>query len=150
MNLLPIIPLVYFGVQLSMIDFKSHRLPNKLVGWFALTEILLLAGLGVVESDLKRLVTATGIAIATMSIYVLLYFISRGSLGMGDVKFAFPLGLTVGWYAPGHWLTSIFVSFLFAGSVAMLGIALKQISRKSRMAFGPYMFLGTIVSLGLG
>jgi leader peptidase (prepilin peptidase)/N-methyltransferase len=144
------IPLIYFGVRLSIIDYKSHRLPNKLVGWFALTEIFLVAGLSFIESDLGRLVTAIGIAIATMSVYVLLYFISRGALGMGDVKFAFPLGLTVGWYAPGHWLTSIFVSFLFAGSVAMLGIALNRISRKSRMAFGPYMFLGTIVILGLG
>jgi hypothetical protein len=28
------IPLAYFGARLSIIDFKSHRLPNHLVGWF--------------------------------------------------------------------------------------------------------------------
>jgi leader peptidase (prepilin peptidase) / N-methyltransferase len=139
------IPLVYFGIQLSIIDFKSHRLPNKLVGTFAITEILILVGIGFVESDLSRVVTATGIAIITMSIYALLYFISRGALGMGDVKFAFPLGLCVGWYSPENVLISIFISFVAAGLVAIIGILSKRMTRRSRLAFGPYMFLGTLL-----
>jgi leader peptidase (prepilin peptidase)/N-methyltransferase len=149
-NLLPMIPLVYFGIQLSIIDFKSHRLPNMLVGLFALTEILILVGIGFVESDLRRLATAIGVAIATMSIYVLLYFISRGALGMGDVKFAFPLGLCVGWYSADQWLVAIFVSFLIAGLVAVIGLATKRITRKSRLAFGPYMFAGTLIVTSVG
>jgi leader peptidase (prepilin peptidase)/N-methyltransferase len=144
-NLLPIIPLAYFGIRLSIIDFKIHRLPNKLVGWFALTEVLLLVGLSFVESDLRGLVTAIGVALTTMSIYVLLYFISRGALGMGDVKFAFPLGLCIGWYSPEQALISLYISFLAAGFVALIGIISKRMSRRSRLAFGPYMFLSTFL-----
>jgi leader peptidase (prepilin peptidase)/N-methyltransferase len=143
------IPLVYFGIQLSIIDFKSHRLPNNLVGAFALTEIFIMMGLSFVESDLSRLVTAVGIAIATMSVYVLLYFISRGALGMGDVKFAFPLGLCVGWCSAGLWLVAIFVSFFTAGTIAIIGLVTKQMTRKSRLAFGPFMSLGTMIVCGL-
>lgn len=142
------IPLVYFGIQLSIIDFKSHRLPNKLVGAFALTEIFILMGLSFVESDLSRVVTATGIAIITMSFYALLYSISRGALGMGDMKFAFPLGLCVGWYSADLWLVAVFVSFFTAGTVAIIGLVTKRITRKSRLAFGPYMFLGTFLVCG--
>jgi leader peptidase (prepilin peptidase)/N-methyltransferase len=79
----------------------------------------------------------------------MLYLISQGSLGMGDVKFAFPLGLCVGWYSADFWLLAIFTSFLLAGLVAVIGLLTKRMTRKSRIAFGPYMFVGTIIVCGL-
>ncbi len=139
------IPLAYFGARLSIIDFKSHRLPNRLVGRFAATQILIMGAIGWITSDLARITSALGIAVATMFVYLLLYLISRGSLGMGDVKFAFPLGLCAGWYSADHWLVAILVSFLLAGLVAVIGLATKRMTRKSRLAFGPYMFLGTLI-----
>ena len=144
-SFLPMIPLAYFGARLSIIDSKSHRLPNHLVGWFVAVEILIMGITGWIASDLARLLTALGVAVATMISYVLLYLVSRGSLGMGDVKFAFPLGLCVGWYSANQWLVAIFVSFLIAGLVAVIGLVTKRITRKSRLAFGPYMFLGTFL-----
>ena len=139
------IPLAYFGARLSIIDFKSHLLPNKLVGWFVAVEILIMGIIEWMASDFARLLTALGVAAATMISYVLLYLLSRGSLGMGDVKFAFPLGLCVGWYSADYWLMAIFISFLLAGLVAVIGLVTKRITRKSRLAFGPYMFLGTFL-----
>lgn len=143
-SLLPLIPFAYFGTRLSIIDFKSHRLPNRFVGWFALIEVLTLVSLSWIKDDFSGLMQASGIAGVTMLIYLFLYLVSRGSLGMGDVKFAFPLGLCVGWYAAGYWLVAIFASFLFAGIVAIIGLATKRMDRKSRIAFGPHMFLGTL------
>ena len=142
------IPLAYFGARLSSIDLKSHRLPNRLVGWFTATQILIMGITSWITSDLARLTTALGIAVATMFVYLLLYLVSRGSLGMGDVKFAFPLGLCIGWYSADLWLLAIFVSFLLAGLVAVIGLATKRMTRKSRLAFGPYMFLGTSMACG--
>ena len=139
------IPLAYFGARLSIVDFKSHRLPNQLVGWFSAAQILIMAVISWMASDFAHLLTALGVAAATMISYVLLYLLSRGSLGMGDVKFAFPLGLCVGWYSADYWLVAIFVSFLIAGVVAVIGLATKRMTRKSRLAFGPYMFLGTFL-----
>ena len=144
-SFLPMIPLAYFGARLSIVDFKSHRLPNQLVGWFVAVEILIMGITGWMASDFARLLTALGIAATTMISYVLLYLVSRGSLGMGDVKFAFPLGLCVGWYSANQWLVAIFVSFLIAGLVAVIGLVTKRMTRKSRLAFGPYMFLGTFL-----
>ena len=144
-SFLPMIPLAYFGARLSIIDFKSHRLPNQLVGWFTATEILIMAVISWMASDFDRFGTALGIAGVTTIVYLLLYLVSRRSLGMGDVKFAFPLGLCVGWYSANQWLVAIFVSFLIAGLVAVIGLATKRMTRKSRLAFGPYMFLGTFL-----
>jgi leader peptidase (prepilin peptidase) / N-methyltransferase len=147
-SFLPLIPLAYFGARLSIIDFKTHRLPNHLVGWFTATQILIMGITSWITSDLARLTSALGIAGVTTIIYLLLYLVSRGSLGMGDVKLAFPLGLCVGWYSANQWLLAIFVSFLLAGLVAVIGLLTKRITRKSRLAFGPYMFLGTLIVCG--
>ena len=146
---MPLIPLAYFGAQLSIIDFKSHRLPNRLVAWFTATQILIMGITTWITSDLARLTTALGIAGVTTIVYLMLYLVSRGSLGMGDVKFAFPLGLSVGWYSANQWLVAIFVSFLLAGLVAVIGLVTKRMTGKSRLAFGPYMFLGTLTICGL-
>ena len=142
-SLLPFIPMAYFGIRLFVIDFKTHRLPNRLVGWFAFTELAVMSVLSLGGSHLGQLANAIAIAVATTTTYLLLYFLSRGSLGMGDVKFAFPLGLCVGWYSANYWLAAIFTSFLIAGLVAIIGMLTRQMTRKSRLAFGPFMSIGT-------
>lgn len=142
---LPLIPLAYFGIRLSVIDFKTHRLPNRIVGWFTLAEIAVMGVLSLIGSELDQLANAVAIAVTTTATYLILYFLSRGSLGMGDVKFAFPLGLCVGWFSSDYWLFGIFVSFLIAGLVAVIGLVSRQMTRKSKLAFGPFMFLGTSI-----
>jgi leader peptidase (prepilin peptidase)/N-methyltransferase len=145
LSLLPFIPMAYFGIRLSAIDFKTHRLPNQMVGWFALIELAVMSVLSLGGPYLDQMANALAIAVATTTSYLLLYFLSQGSLGMGDVKFAFPLGLCVGWYSANEWLLAIFISFLLAGLIAVIGLASKQMTRKSRLAFGPFMFVGTLI-----
>lgn len=149
MGFIPLIPLAYFGLRLSFIDFKTHRLPNRLVAWFTAFELLALLAANLGASDFQRLLDSLQIGALNCLAYLILYALSRGSLGMGDVKFAFPLGLCIGWFAANYWLYSIFGTFLLAGFVAGLGMAAKQISRKSRIALGPYMFASTIVICGI-
>jgi leader peptidase (prepilin peptidase)/N-methyltransferase len=146
----PLIPFAYFGIRLSIIDFKTHRLPNKLVGWFALIEIFTFGSLSWYTDDAARVVAALGVAAITTTAHLMLYLFSRGSLGMGDVKFAFPLGLCIGWYSPDYWLVAIFVSFLIAGLVAVIGLVTKRMTRNSRLAFGPFMLASAFIVLALG
>jgi leader peptidase (prepilin peptidase)/N-methyltransferase len=141
-NLIPLLVLVGFGARLSAIDLKVHRLPNQLVAWFTAIQLATLIALSL--DDFNELKTPLLVAVGTTAIYLILFMLSRGALGMGDVKFAFPLGLTVGWYAPELWLMAIFSSFLCAGVVALIGIAAKRITRNSPIAFGPFMFLGSL------
>ena len=142
-NLLPLLVFAGFGIRLSAVDLKVHRLPNYLVAWFTVTQVVILIGLNL--GDLELLMISILTAAGTTAIYLILFILSRGALGMGDVKFAFPLGLTVGWFAPDLWLIAIFTSFLLAGIVAVIGLVAKRIERTSHIAFGPYMFLGSFV-----
>ena len=137
-----------FGTRLSVIDLKVHRLPNQLVAWFTATQTATLIALSL--DDINDLKLPVLVAVGTSAIYLILFVLSRGSLGMGDVKFAFPLGLTVGWYAPELWLVAIFGTFLSAGVVALVGIIAKRMNRESKLALGPYMFLSTLITCVAG
>jgi len=143
LELLPFAVLLLFGLWLSIIDIRSHRLPNQIVCAMALLLISVQAVIAVTQSQLDRLIAALATALLTTLAYLLLYVVSRGSLGMGDVKFAFPLGLTIGWYNPEQWLPAIFLTFCLAGLVAITGIALKRTSWKSALALGPFMFIAS-------
>jgi leader peptidase (prepilin peptidase)/N-methyltransferase len=143
-NLIPLLVFVGFGTRLSAIDIKVHRLPNQLVAWFTAIQIATLIALSL--DDINDLKLPVLVAVGTSAIYSILFILSRGSLGMGDVKFAFPLGLTVGWYAPELWLIAIFGTFLSAGVVALVGIITKRMNRQSKLALGPSMFLSTLLT----
>jgi leader peptidase (prepilin peptidase)/N-methyltransferase len=147
-NLIPLVVFIGFGTRLSAIDIKVHRLPNQLVAWFTATQIATLIALSL--DDINDLKLPVLVAVGTSAIYLILFALSRGSLGMGDVKFAFPLGLTVGWYAPELWLIAIFGTFLSAGVVALVGIIAKRMNRESKLALGPYMFLSTLLTCVVG
>jgi leader peptidase (prepilin peptidase)/N-methyltransferase len=147
-NLIPLVVFIGFGTRLSVIDLKVHRLPNQIVAWFTATQIATLIALSL--DDINDLKLPLLVAIGTSVIYSILFVLSRGSLGMGDVKFAFPLGLTVGWYASELWLVAILGSFLSAGVVALVGIIAKRMDRESKLALGPYMFLSTLLACVAG
>jgi len=147
-NLIPLVVFIGFGTRLSVIDLKVHRLPNQLVAWFTATQIATLIALSL--DDINYLKLPVLVAVGTSAIYLILFALSRGSLGMGDVKFAFPLGLSVGWYAPDLWLMAIFGTFLSAGVVALVGIIAKRMNRQSKLALGPYMFLSTLLTCVAG
>jgi leader peptidase (prepilin peptidase)/N-methyltransferase len=69
---------------------------------------------------------------------------------MGDVKFAIPVGLIVGWYNPDAWLISLLITFLLAGVVSIIGLLTRKLDRKSHIPFGPYMYLGSIITVLIG
>ena len=140
LEFLPLVVLILFGLWLSIIDIRSHRLPNQVVAAMTLVSISVQALIALTQSQLDRLIAALATALVTTLVYLLLYVCSRGSMGVGDVKFAFPLGLAIGWYNPEQWLPAIFITFCLAGLVAITGIALKRTSWKSTLALGPYMF----------
>lgn len=150
LSFLPLAPLVVFGTWLSVIDLKIHRLPNRLVGGFTVTELLtlLIANQGFTLA--KRLQETLMIAGLNTLAYLLLHAISRGSLGMGDVKFAFPLGLCIGWYVPNLWLSAILGTFVIAGLIASFGILTKRMNRNSKLALGPYMYIATLITCLFG
>ena len=145
LQILPLLTFIGFGYVLSRIDIREHRLPNRLVLQatvsVAVCEVIA-SSAAHPSSDLRTVSVTTG---KTFLVYVLLYLLSRGQFGLGDVKYSIVVGLIAGWYFPDQWLLAIALAF---GAAALVSIGLligRRMNRNSRIPFGPYMTAATIV-----
>ena len=77
------------------------------------------------------------------------YFRLRGSVGMGggDIKYIAAAGALVGWVQT---LFIIFVGALAGGLFGGLGMGFKKLNFLSRIPFGPFLALATLISIFFG
>jgi leader peptidase (prepilin peptidase)/N-methyltransferase len=73
-----------------------------------------------------------------------------GLLGMGDVKLMSAMALALGWYSPTLPVLALLISFLIAGIVALLLMALGKIKLGGSMALGPYLIAGFFGAITVG
>lgn len=140
---------VVLGV-LADIDFRTFRLPNKIVGPFALVVIAAIVIHAIVQSDADQALfgaTATLVWVA-----ILLVLNSLGQVGMGDVKLAVPLGMIAGWLGVNALYVSMVVTALTS---ALYGIvvfisARKKEGKTPEVPYGPFLALGSVAGMLVG
>jgi leader peptidase (prepilin peptidase)/N-methyltransferase len=75
-------------------------------------------------------------------LFVVLWAITRGrGMGLGDVKFSFLMGLILGFPDT---VIALYVAFLTGASLGVILILGRKKSLKSKIAFGPFLVLGTV------
>ena len=85
------------------------------------------------------------IALGAMGFFLFLHLITKGKgMGFGDVKFAFLMGLLLGW--PGI-LVALYFAFLTGAGVGIILIVLKKKKFGQHIPFGPFLVAGTFVGL---
>jgi len=88
------------------------------------------------------------VALGAMGFFLFLYLITKGKgMGFGDVKFAFLMGLLLGW--PGI-LVALYFAFLTGAGVGVILILLSKKEFGQHIPFGPFLVGGTFVSLFWG
>lgn len=128
------------------IDLRTRTLPRRLshAGLVVITMLALLGGAG---TDLVQM--ALGAVLMT-GITGALLLISRGSLGVGDLHFSPLLGAAIGWFAPSLVVLAWVVASVSAAFVVLLLLATGQISRRTRVPYGPFLALGTTAAICVG
>ena len=86
-------------------------------------------------------------AMASVAIMLLIYWISRGGMGFGDVKLAFVLGV---WLGLEQSLLCLLLAFILGGVVAVALLLTGLKTRKEAIPFGPYLCVSGWVSLLCG
>lgn len=122
----------------SLIDLAERRIPNALT-YTGVVVGLLVAVLG------------GGTAIASALLGVLLsagalgafWALSRGQLGLGDVKFAAFAGAVLGVRAAPLFL----LAGTSLGALAALALLLRGHDRRSTFAYGPYLAAGAAIAV---
>lgn len=140
---------VMAGLALAVIDAKHFRLPNVITLPLALSILVLLIAQSYSDNDFSHLKSALLSSTALTFFYLIVNVLSRGGMGLGDVKFSISIGLLTGYLSSyGAYIASM--AAFFAGSI--IGISLmisKGGGRKRKLPFGPFMYGGTIASLWL-
>jgi prepilin signal peptidase PulO-like enzyme (type II secretory pathway) len=74
-------------------------------------------------------------------------FTKGRGMGFGDVKFALGMGILLGWPRAG---IAMLLAFWFGALVGSLFLGLKVKKLKDKIAFGPFLIIGTVVALIFG
>jgi leader peptidase (prepilin peptidase)/N-methyltransferase len=129
-------------ILLAAIDAKHKVLPNAII-----LPATLAIGLIVAAYAPGSFLTHLAAAAALGGFFFIFGTIFAGSLGMGDAKLGFLLGLALGWKTLGAALIA-FAGLLVA---ALYVLATRGVSaRKDAIPFGPFLALGGIVAFFLG
>jgi Flp pilus assembly protein protease CpaA len=125
-------------VFLACFDLVTRRVPNRLTVPAAVAVIVLRAAF--VPSTLPE---ALGAAAAAFAFFLLVAVLTRGGMGMGDVKLAALIGLLLGTEA----LAALIVGIL-AGGVASLAVLLAwRGGRGHTIAYAPYLCFGAAIAI---
>ena len=121
----------------AYIDFRQKIILDEVL------VVLALAGLTYVGICGKGWQQSFFGALTGSSILGLIYIISKGGMGLGDVKYAGVLGIWTGF--PGI-LVNLYAAFFLGGAIALLLCVLYKADRKTRIPFGPYLSAGAVLS----
>ena len=137
-------------VALSWIDLRTKRLPRKIIYVTAAIGLPLLAIAALVRHEPRRLwMMALGAACA-LAFMGVVYVLSRGGMGDGDVRLSPLLGAYLGWLNPGLVAVGLFMGFLAGAIVGVAMMTQGRAGRKTAVPFGPFLALGTVVAVFVG
>jgi leader peptidase (prepilin peptidase) / N-methyltransferase len=131
-------------IAIFFIDLEHGIIPNKIVYPAVIISLLYLAVFH--TTSLPQYILS---ALAAFVFFFLLYvFTKKKGMGLGDVKFALLMGLILGF--PGI-VIALYIAFLTGAFIAcMLVLWRKKKFGGGTVPFGPFLVLGTLISLFVG
>ncbi|MDA3021736.1 MAG: A24 family peptidase [Actinomycetota bacterium] len=135
-----------FGLALSIIDIREHRLPNKLVAIAAGAGLVAVAASSISASEVGELLRAVLGAVIVFTALFSMALIAPTGLGMGDVKLGALTGLYLGWLGWSWLFWGTLIGFALGAVWAVGLILLKRAESSTPIAFGPFLILGVVVS----
>jgi Flp pilus assembly protein protease CpaA len=129
---------VVFFLTVLVIDYEHRRVLNVML-LPAAAIALGLSFLPQTPPDPMNALVGGGVG---LGLFALVFILSRGHLGMGDVKLAGVIGLMLGY--PGV-VNALMAGILMGAAAAIFLLATRRATRKSYMAYAPYLALGALV-----
>ncbi len=137
-------------VAQTWIDLHTQRLPREITYTGIVLGVISLTVAAIVLDEPERIwMMALGAVIALVAMW-LIYTLSKGGMGDGDVRLAPLLGLYLGWLNPGIVLPGLFFGFVAGAVVGVAMMAVDRAGRRTAVPFGPFLALGTVVAIFVG
>ena len=116
-------------ILISLIDYKTQIIPDGLVG-------VLYVPQGVVDMLFGGVVG--------FAVMLVIFFISRGGMGGGDVKLSAAVGL---WLGVEGTLLFLLLAFIMGGVISLLLLVSGVKSKGDAIPFGPFLCLAAFVTV---
>lgn len=126
-------------IGISIIDLDHFYIPDKLL----ITGAILWTGLRIFLPFIPVKDALLGAALG-FAIMLVIYLVSRGGMGFGDVKLAALIGLYLG---PASTVLTLIVSFVVGAVAGICLMLLKIRGRKDMLPFGPFLAVGAYISM---
>ncbi len=137
-------------VALAVIDSETYLLPNRIVYPLTVVALALLALGAAADGDFDDYVRGLIAGAIAFVIFLLLHLVSPRSMGFGDVKLSFTLGLALGVLGWGEMILGLFLGFLYGAVIGLILIAARTRGKNHAIPFGPFLVAGTITAILIG
>jgi len=137
-------------VALSAIDLEHKLLPRPVLYATAAVFSVLLVLASWPSHRFGHLLFAVVGAAACFVVFLVIWFVVPKAMGFGDVRLAGLCGGALGWLGLGAVPVGMLAAFFFASVPAVFLLARGKADRKTALAFGPYLALGTTVAVCFG
>ena len=137
-------------LALSMIDFDTFLLPDKIVYPMTVTLVVLFGLAALLEDAGNDYGRALLGGLAAFGFFLTVHLIAPRGMGFGDVKLSFSLGVALGWLSWGSVFLGLFLGFLLGAVIGVVLIATKVKSRRDHVPFGPFLAAGTVLAILFG
>ena len=133
------------AIPLAFVDLASRRLPDLLTGpAYAVTAVFLLLA-AATGGDWSRLGRALLGGVAFAGFCLVLFLISPGGIGPGDVKLAAALGTALAWFGWPALFGGALAGFALGAGYGVALLVAGHAGRKTQIPFGPFMIAGAFL-----
>jgi len=133
----------FFMLWLAVTDFDGFVLPNRILLIWLFCRVTLVILSGAIEWSLIVPIYSLAGAFIISALFLLMYYISKRTLGGGDVKLSFVLGLSL---TIADIFNAVFYGLVICALFSAVGLITKKLDRKALMPLGPFLFIGTLIA----
>jgi leader peptidase (prepilin peptidase)/N-methyltransferase len=147
--LLYLVPLVPIGVALIIVDWRTTRLPTKVIyPTYALLAVLIPVA-ALVDGDLHSLYRA-GWGWLVIGAWFWIFWWLFNAWGFGDVRLSRVLGPALGYLGWYEMLMGLALIVIVVGGLGGLLVVVVRRNARGRVPYGPFMLIGAALSVVLG
>ncbi|WP_235038007.1 A24 family peptidase [Microbacterium sp. 18062] len=135
------------SLVLTVIDVRTHRLPNRIVLPAYPAALVLLGVAAATSGEWAAFGRSLVAGVLSFGFYLLLRLAQPRGMGGGDVKLAGLVGVLLGFAGWDAVVVGVFAGFLAGGIYSVGLIAARRADRRTAIPFGPWMLLGAWLGL---
>ena len=134
-------------IEQSLIDFNTHRLTRSVTMRAAFIGGPLLSIAAIANNQPGKIGVMVLSFTATLLTFMTLSLASKRGIGAGDVRLAAVVAMFLGYLGAQYVFQGLALGFILGGVVALLLLIGRKANRSTRIAFGPYLAAGAVVTV---